>query len=100
MYRSFLSALINPSEEETSHYFTERGRERREMDFLVILLIAPAFGMPSKTTDDGGEIVNKLQSLIDFSRETGDLLDNSQWIQQVFISLESTEPSVLGLELF
>ena len=69
------------------------------MYFLVILLISPAFGMPTKTTDVGGEIVNKLQSLIDFSRETGDLLDNSEWIKEVFISLENTEQNLLDLEV-
>merc|ERR1712079_735443 len=40
-----------------------------------------------------------LQSFIDFSKETGDLLDNSQWIKEVFVSLENTESSVLGLEV-
>merc|ERR1711913_266260 len=47
--------------------------------------------MPSKT--------NELRSFIDFSKETGDLLDNSDWIKQVFDSLEKTEPNVLGLEV-
>merc|ERR1719384_2727813 len=69
------------------------------MDFLVILLISSAFGMPSKTTDVGGEVVNELQSFIDFSRETEDLLDNSQWIQEVFVSLENTEQNLLDLEV-
>merc|ERR1712079_149200 len=62
-------------------------------------LIAPAFGMPTKTTDVGGEVVNELQSLIDFSRKTGDLLNNSQWIQEVFVSLENTEQNLLDLEV-
>merc|ERR1712018_441450 len=62
---------------------------------LFLLLISPALGMPSKAAED----VNELQSFIDFSKETGDLLDNSQWIKEVFESLESTDPSVLGLEV-
>merc|ERR1712038_795123 len=89
------------SEEQTSHYFTERGRqrERREMYFQIILLITPAFGMPSKAADVGGEVANKLQSFIDFSAETGDLLENSDWIQEVFVSLENTERNLLDLEV-
>jgi len=65
------------------------------MYFQLFLLISPALGMPSKAAED----VNELQSFIDFSKETGDLLDNSQWIKEVFESLESTDPSVLGLEV-
>merc|ERR1711923_123705 len=55
--------------------------------------------MPSKAAGGGGEVVNELQSFIDFSRETRDLLDNSQWIQQVFVSLENTEQNLLDLEV-
>merc|ERR1711953_1153077 len=78
----------------------EGGRERqREMYFQLFLLISPALGMPSKAAEVGSEVVNELQSFIDFSKETGDLLDKSQWIQQVFVSLESTEQNVLGLEV-
>jgi len=65
------------------------------MYFQLFLLISPALGMPSKAAED----VNELQSFIDFSKETGDLLDNSQWIKEVFESLESTESSVRGLEV-
>jgi len=65
------------------------------MYFQLFLLISPALGMPSKAAED----VNELQSFIDFSKETGDLLDNSQWIKEVFVSLESTEQNVLGLEV-
>merc|ERR1711988_2064614 len=80
--------------------YREIYRERqRAMYFLVILLIAPAFGMPSKSAGDGGEVVNEFQSLIDFSRETRDLLDNSQWIQEVFVSLNNTEQNLLDLEV-
>merc|ERR1712038_1640199 len=89
------------SEEQTWDYFTERGRqrERREMYFQIILLITPAFGMPSKAADVGGEVANKLQSFIDFSAETGDLLKNSDWIHEVFVSLENTEQNLLDLEV-
>merc|ERR1712038_1194008 len=89
------------SEEQTWDYFTERGRQRkrREMYFQIILLITPAFGMPSKAADVGGEVANKLQSFIDFSAETGDLLENSDWIKEVFKSLENTEQNLLDLEV-
>merc|ERR1712079_915644 len=72
----------------------DRKRRRRDV-FSTFFLISPALGMPSKAAED----VNELQSFIDFSKETGDLLDNSQWIKEVFVSLENTEPSVLGLEV-
>merc|ERR1711953_262073 len=78
----------------------EGGRERqREMYFQLFLLISPVLGMPNKAAEVGSEVVNELQSFIDFSKETGDLLDNSQWIKEVFVSLENTESSVLGLEV-
>merc|ERR1711953_1182263 len=78
----------------------EGGRERqREMYFQLFLLISPVLGMPNKAAEVGSEVVNELQSFIDFSKETGDLLDNSQWIKEVFVSLENTEPSVLDLEV-
>merc|ERR1712038_1162775 len=71
----------------------ERERQREMFYLPVLLLISSAFGMPSKAAD------NELRSFIDFSKETGDLLDNSDWIKQVFSSLEKTEPNVLGLEV-
>jgi len=81
-------------------FHRERYRERqRAMYFQLFLLIAPAFGMPSKVAGGGGEVVNELQSFIDFSRETRDLLDNSQWIQEVFVSLNNTEQNLLDLEV-
>merc|ERR1712241_1626168 len=76
------------------------GREReREMYFQFFLLISPVLGMPNKAAEVGSEVVNELQSFIDFSKETGDLMDNSEWIKEVFESLEKTEPSVLDLEV-
>merc|ERR1712062_606017 len=78
----------------------ERQREiQRAMYFQLFLLISPAFGMPSKSASGGGDVVNELQSFIDFSGETEDLLDNSQWIQDVFFSLNNTEQNLLDLEV-
>merc|ERR1711953_430875 len=78
----------------------ERQREiQRAMYFQLFLLISPAFGMPSKSASGGGDVVNEFQSLIDFSRKTGDLLDNSEWIKEVFESLEKTEKNLLDLEV-
>merc|ERR1711953_173105 len=71
----------------------ERERQREMLYLPVLLLISSAFGMPSKAAD------NELRSFIDFSKETADLLDNSDWIKEVFDSLEKTEPNVLGLEV-
>jgi len=88
------------SEVQTSHYFTERDIERdrkrqREMYFQLFLLISPALGMPSKAAED----VNDLKSFINFSTETGGLLNNSEWIKEVFESLENTKQHVLDLEV-
>merc|ERR1712079_424204 len=74
-------------------------KRQRAMYFQLFLLISPAFGMPSKSASGGGDVVNEPQSFIDFSRETGDLLDNSQWIKEVFESLEKTEKNLLDLEV-
>merc|ERR1712079_864767 len=74
-------------------------KRQRAMYFQLFLLISPAFGMPSKSASGGGDVVNEFQSLIDFSRKTGDLLDNSEWIKEVFESLEKTEKNLLDLEV-
>merc|ERR1712218_395598 len=75
-------------------------RERqREMYFQLLFLISPAFGKPSKAADVGTEVVNKLQAFIDFSKETVTLLENSDWIKEVFISLENTEQNLLDLQV-
>merc|ERR1711953_1663731 len=83
-------------------FHRERQRQReiqRAMYFQLFLLISPAFGMPSKSASGGGDVVNEFQALIDFSRKTGDLLDNSEWIKEVFVSLENTEQNLLDLEV-
>merc|ERR1712004_652675 len=78
----------------------ERQREiQRAMYFQLFLLISPVLGMPHKAAEVGSEVVNELQSFIDFSRKTGDLLDNSEWIKEVFVSLENTEQNLLDLEV-
>jgi len=65
------------------------------MYFQLFLLISPALGMPSKAAED----VNDLKSFINFSTETGGLLNNSEWIKEVFESLENTKQHVLDLEV-
>merc|ERR1712004_117804 len=78
----------------------ERQREiQRAMYFQLFLLISPVLGMPHKAAEVGSEVVNELQSFIDFSKKTGDLLDNSEWIKEVFVSLENTEQNLLDLEV-
>merc|ERR1712154_108021 len=79
----------------TSQRHKERERGTGEMYFQLFLLIAPALGMPSKAAED----VNDLKSFINFSTETVGLLNNSEWIKEVFESLENTKQHVLDLEV-
>jgi len=69
------------------------------MYLLVILLISPAFGKPSSDRrDDGANIENQLDNLVDFSRDTGKLLSNPKLLERVSQSVEEAENNVLQME--
>merc|ERR1711874_936908 len=75
-------------------------RERREMYLLVFLLISTAFGKPSSDRHDvGGNVENQLDSLVDFSRETGKLLSDPKLLEKVSQSLLEAENNILEMEL-
>merc|ERR1712038_191649 len=75
-------------------------RERREMYLLVFLLISTAFGKPSSDRHDvGGNVENQLDSLVDFSRETGKLLSDPKLLEKVSQSLLEAENNILDMEL-
>merc|ERR1712079_954490 len=83
------------------HRQGEREKERREMylHLLVILLISPAFGKPSFVRRDvGANIENQLDSLVDFSHETRNLLKDPKLLEKVSKSLEDAENNILEME--
>jgi len=77
----------------------ERGRERREMYLLFILLISPAFGRPSSDQPDvGAEITSQLNDILEFNNETGNLLNNSNLFEKVSQSLKNATQNILEME--
>merc|ERR1712062_792366 len=77
-----------------SQYFTERGRDRREMYLLLILLVSPAFGRPSSDQDAGANNENHLNDMLLFSNETGKFLLNSSLTEEVIRVLLEAEQSI------
>jgi len=70
------------------------------MYLLLILLISPAFGRPSSDQlDVGADIVSQLQSFINFIKETGVILDNSNLTEKVVLSLLEAEQNHLEVKL-
>ena len=86
------SAFINPSDELAIHYFTEREKEReKKMILHLLLLISPAFGMPSNALLDAGEeIINQLDSLVDFNEETKSIFGHFNF-EEISDSLSEAE---------
>jgi len=78
-------------------YFTERGREKREMYLLLILLISPAFGRPSSDQDAVGNIENHLNDMLLFSNEKGKILLNPSLTEEVVRVLLEAEQSILKM---
>jgi len=79
----------------------QRERERGEMYLylLLILLVSPAFGRPSSDQlDVGGDISNQLKSFINFSKETGKILENSNLTEKMVVSLLGAEQNLLEVE--
>merc|ERR1712062_659821 len=82
----------------TSQREGERGRERREMYLLFILLISPpAFGRPSSDQDAGANIENQLNHMLLFSNETGKFFLNSSLTEEVIRVLQEAEQSILKM---
>merc|ERR1711953_100872 len=79
-------------------YFTERGRERREMYLLFILLVSPAFGRPSSDQPDvGAEISDQLNNILQFSNVTGNMFHNSSLTKEVIKMLLEAEQNILKM---
>merc|ERR1711953_41428 len=82
----------------TSQREGERGRERREMYLLFILLISPpAFGRPSSDQDAVGNIENHLNDMLLFTNETGKFLLNPSLTEEVIRVLLEAEQSILKM---
>jgi len=70
------------------------------MYLLLILLISPAFGRPSSDQlDVGADIISQLESFINFNKETGEILGNSNLTEKVVESLLGAEQNLLELEV-
>merc|ERR1712062_573589 len=78
-------------------YFTERGRERREMYLLLILLVTPAFGRPSSDQDAGANIENQVNHMLLFTNETGKFLLDSSLTEEVIKVLQEAEQNILKM---
>merc|ERR1711953_637575 len=79
-------------------YFTERGRERREMYLLFILLVSPAFGRPSSDQPDvGAEISDQLNNILQFNNVTGNIFHNSSLTKEVIKMLLEAEQNILKM---
>ena len=51
----------------------------------LLLLISPAFGMPSNALLDAGEeIINQLDSLVDFNEETKSIFGNFELFEKKY----------------
>merc|ERR1711923_173221 len=70
-------------------------RDRAEM-FLLLLLISPTYGMPSSAELDSR--VNQLDSLADFTKDVGKLLNNSRLVGTVSEGLQEAEQNILEME--
>merc|ERR1711953_1159500 len=82
----------------TSQREGERGRERREMYLLFILLISPpAFGRPSSDQDAVGNIENHLNDMLLFTNETGKFLLNPSLTEEVIRVLLEAEQNILKM---
>lgn len=73
-------------------YFTDREKERGEMHLLLILLIPPAFGRPSISDIDSDSQFN---SIVEFTKETGKLLNDSSVIDNVVKMLQAAEKNMI-----
>merc|ERR1712232_1512217 len=81
-------------------HLTERVREReREMYLQLLLLISPAFGMPSSALVDVGKgIINQVDSVVGFTEETKAVFDNSKLFEIIAESLKEAEKNILEMD--
>merc|ERR1712062_662627 len=81
-------------------YFTERERQREMYLQLLLLVVSPAFGMPSSArVDVGVEVANELDSFVEFSQEAGATLKNPKLFEKVSDRIKEADEKVLEMEL-
>merc|ERR1711874_256570 len=81
------------------HYFRERGREMY-FTLALLLLVAPAFGRPSSPVLNAGvEVVNELDSYVEFSLGAGKTLNNSKLFEKVSEAIKEADQTVIDMEL-
>jgi len=70
------------------------------MIFHLLLLISPAFGMPSSALlgDVGSQIIGKLDSLPGFAQEGKDILKNSKLTEHIAEALKEAEKHILEMD--
>jgi len=66
----------------------------------LLLLVAPAFGMPSAAVLNAGvEVVNELDSFVEFSQEAGKTLNNPKLFEKVAEAMNEADQTVIEMEL-
>jgi len=67
---------------------------------LILLVVSPAFGMPSSArVDVGVEVANELDSFVEFSQEAGATLKNPKMFEKVSDTIKEADEKVLEMEL-
>jgi len=66
----------------------------------LLLLVSPAFGRPSSPVLNAGvEVVNELDSFVEFSQEAGKTLNNSKLFEKVSEAMNEADQTVIEMEL-
>merc|ERR1712226_66203 len=74
-------------------------QKEREMYLLVVLLISPAFGMPSSALIDiGSQIINQVDSVVCFTDETRAVFNNTDLFETIAESLKEAEKNIIEMD--
>merc|ERR1739849_37458 len=74
-------------------------QNEREMYLLLVLLVSPAFGMPSLALLDIAEgIINQVDSVVGFTVETRNVFNNSDLFERIAESLIEAERNILEMD--
>ena len=69
------------------------------MYLLVVLLVSPAFGMPSSALIDiGSQIINQVDSVVCFTEETRAVFNNTDLFETIAESLKEAEKNILEMD--
>merc|ERR1712226_431490 len=74
-------------------------QKEREMYLLLVLLVSPAFGMPSSALIDiGSQIINQVDSVVGFTEETRAVFNNTDLFEKIAESLIEAEKNILEMD--